>query len=183
MSHSSTTITSHVHRFPNSPQKWLTLDDAELTDTCRAFSTSTADPSASPTACTSTCKHITVTWFFNTQNLEQSIEISSHESPCTEGPLSVSKQSEVVSTHSCKKVKLNVQCNTEHRFLSELDYLFANTYFPACFFVKDLINIGTSTHVFAVVLIDYFWEEEQIWFQSIILQLVVWFMKKFQYVP
>jgi hypothetical protein len=98
LSHSSTTITSHAHRFPNSPQTWLTLGDRELTDTCRAFSISRADPSASPTACTSTCKHITVTWFFKTQNLEQSIKISSHESPCTEGPLSVSKQSEVVST-------------------------------------------------------------------------------------
>jgi hypothetical protein len=35
--------------------------------------------------------------------------------------------------HSCKKVKLHVQCNTEHRFSSELDYLLANTSFPACF--------------------------------------------------
>ncbi len=133
LSHSSTTITSHAHRFPNSPQTWLTLGDRELTDTCRAFSISTADPSASPTACTSTCKHITVTRLFKTKNLEQSIKISSHESPCTEGPLSVSKQSEVVSTNSCKKVKLSVQCNTEHRFSSELDYLLANTSFPACF--------------------------------------------------
>ncbi len=42
--------------------------------------------------------------------------------------------------------------------------------------VKDPINI-CSTHVFAVVPIDYFWEEEWIWFQLLILQVVVWCMK------